>query len=134
MQDIRTVQLDEVQDNDEMEISDDDRDSYGPSTKRTKWDNDKLKVSYRLFLCRGSGINESRSKKLTKCSNLMKIHESRSKKRSKWSNLVKIHKSRSKKRSKLSNLMRIHESRSKKRSKLSNLMKIHESRSKERSK
>lgn len=68
MQDIRTVQLDEVQDNDEMEISDDDRDSYGPSTKRTKWDNDKLKVSYRLFLCRGSGINESRSKKLTKCS------------------------------------------------------------------
>jgi hypothetical protein len=79
-------------------------------------------------------IQESRSKKCSKWSNLMKMHESRSKKRSKWSNLMKIHKNRSKKRSKWSNLVKIHESRSKKRSKWSNLMRIHESRSKKHSK
>ena len=43
-QEIRSVQLDEVQDNDEMEISDDDENYGASSNKRTRIDNDNLKV------------------------------------------------------------------------------------------
>jgi hypothetical protein len=57
---MRSIQLTDIQDEDEMEMSDDERDSSRPPySKRTRYDNDKLKVIHSIMVCWKQLLNES---------------------------------------------------------------------------